>query len=101
MVAGCLWAEAGGVSDRARWCFRAIGLCVIAWSLGFISVRTNFAVLGLGTIAILCARRGLSLDRIKPALILFLLCAYVVLEGFSFFRGAYRGDVLDAVSLIR
>ncbi|HTF89342.1 MAG TPA: hypothetical protein VK843_13100 [Planctomycetota bacterium] len=97
-MAGCLWAEAGGVSNRVRWCFRGVGLAVIVWSLGFISVRTNFAVILLGTSAILCARRGVRVERIRPVLIVLLLCAYALLEGFSFFRGAYKGDLMDALS---
>ena len=99
-IAGCLWAEAGALSPRARWAFRLVACAIALWTIAFISVRNNLVVLLAGYGVIVCARRRIELRRIRPWMVAGLLVAYFVLEAFAQFRGAYRGDIEGAIGHI-
>lgn len=90
MIAGVLWAEAGRSSPRARNAFRAVGLAIAAWSLLVISVRTNFVILALGYGWIACARRDVTIARVRPALALAAVVGWFGLELVSLWRGAVK-----------
>jgi hypothetical protein len=100
VMAGCLWAEASQLSPRARWLFRSLAALVCVWSIAGISVRSNFVLLLVGYLYLLCARRRIELHRVRITLVLGLVCAYVGLEAFTLFRGQYRGDAFEAVRLL-
>lgn len=101
MIAGCLWAEASALAPVERSAFRACAVAVALWSIAVISVRTNFAILVVGFLAIHCRRAGWELRRVKPALIALALAMYFVLETFALFRGAYKGDVGEALWMLQ
>lgn len=100
-IAGCLWAEAAGFAPLERNVFRACAGAIAAWSIAVISVRTNFAILLVGYLAIHGRRAGWELRRVRPALVVLALASYVALETFALFRGAYRGDVGEALWLLQ
>ncbi len=101
MIAGCLWAEASALGGTERSAFRACAVAVALWSIAVISVRTNFAILLVGFLAIHCRRSGWELRRVRPSLIALALVSYLVLETFALFRGAYKGDVSEALWLLQ
>lgn len=88
MIAGCLWAEGSSMARSERWFFRGAGLVIAAWSFGFISVRSNAVILGLGYAYVLCRDRRVEIRRVRPMLVVGLLAGYALLETFSMFRGA-------------
>lgn len=98
MIAACLWAEAGAVPRAFRWGFRVAGALLAIWSIGFLSVRTNFVLILLGYAYLAVRARGFELRRVRPALVVVLALSYVGLESFALFRGAYRGDLGSAVA---
>jgi hypothetical protein len=100
-IAGCLWAEAAPLPRFEKNCFRPVAVAIAVWSIAVISVRTNFAILLLGYLAIHCRRNGWQLRRVHPGLIALALVTYACLETFALFRGAYKGDVGEALWLIQ
>lgn len=90
MIAGVLWAEAGALGARAKLAFRAVGLAIAVWSLAFISVRTNAVILALGYGWIACARRGVTIARVRPALVVAAIAGWFALEVVSIWRGAVK-----------
>ena len=100
MILACLWAEAGSLPARTKRLFRAAAIAIGAWSIAFLSVRSNFVVLLAGYAYLWCRRSGFQLRRVRPALVVLLLAAYFGLESFALFRGAYRGDASAAVRLL-
>lgn len=100
-IAGCLWAEGSPLSPSHKHLFRAVAVAIAVWSIAVISVRTNFAILLLGYLAILCRRNRWELRRVRPSLLALALAAYLMLETFALFRGAYKGDVGEALWLLQ
>ncbi len=100
-IAGCLWAEASPLPKLEKNFFRPVALAIAVWSIAVISVRTNFAILLLGYLAIHCRARGWQLRRVHPGLLALALVTYASLETFALFRGAYKGDVSDALWLLQ
>ncbi len=90
MMAGVLWAEAGTLSPRAKYAFRAVGVAIVTWSLLVIAVRTNIVILGLGYGWIACVRRGVTIGRVRPALALVAVVGWFGLELVSLWRGAVQ-----------
>jgi hypothetical protein len=101
MIAACLWAEAGEVSRRTRVVLRAVGLGILAWATLFIAVRAYAAALVLGYAHVLCARRRVRLDQVRPSLVLMLVAAYLGLEGYAILRSTWTvtGDLGRALEL--
>lgn len=100
-IAGCLWAEASPLARSEKNLFVPVALAIAAWSIAVISVRTNFAILLLGYLAIYCRRNAWELRRVRPSLIALALLAYFALETFALFRGAYKGDIGEALWMLR
>ena len=100
MIAGCLWAEGSEMSRRRKNLFLAVGLAIAVWSIAFISVRTNLVILMMGYAFIVCRRRRVTVRAVRPGLVVLLIVGYLGLEGFSLFRGVYRGDLRDAVQVL-
>ena len=100
-ILACLWAEGGRVGARARTLFRLVALAISVWSVGFISVRSNFVCLLMGYAALACRRGGFELRRIRPLLVALLLAAYVFLEGFALLRGLLDRDLGTAVRILQ
>lgn len=95
VIVACLWAE--GSALRQRGFFRLVALATVAWSIGFVAVRTYALALGIGYLYVLCRRRGLELRRLRPALVAAVALGYAGLESYSLVRGVWDGDFLDAV----
>lgn len=100
-IAGCLWAEASPLSRAEKNLFLPVALAIAVWSIAVISVRTNFAILLLGYLAIHCRRNAWELRRVRPSLLALALLAYLALETFALFRGAFRGDVGEALWMLQ
>lgn len=100
MITGCLWAEGGEVSARHKAIFRCAGAALGVWSLWFLSIRTSFVMLVAGYAWIACVRNGLELRRVRISWVAALVALYAVLETFSLFRGAWEGDVAQAMRVI-
>lgn len=100
MIAGVLWAEAGALGPRAKLAFRATGLAIAVWSLLFISVRTNAVILALGYGWIACARRGVTIARVRPALAVLCVVGWFSLEVVSLWRGAVKEAGADRAAEI-
>lgn len=102
MICGCLWAESSSIARTERWCFRAAALAIALWSFGFISVRSNAVILGLGYAYVLCRDRRVEIRRVRPLLVVGLLAGYALLETFSMFRGAAQEvGVERALSIVK
>jgi hypothetical protein len=97
---GVLWAEAAPWRAASKWPYRAIGLAVMVWTLMYLTVRTNFVILLVGWLCIACRHHGLQLRRLRPWLVCVLLVAWAGLETFSVFRGAFRGDLGEALTRV-
>ncbi len=95
MILGVLWAEAGELEARAKYAFRAVAIAICVWTLAVISVRTNFVILALGYAWIVCARRGITVARVRPALLAMAVCGWFSLELVSLWRGAVKEAGLD------
>lgn len=91
MIVACLWAEAGLVKKWLKHLCRAIAVGIVCWSVGFISSRSYVLMLFVGYAVIICQRGGYRLKSIKPSLIAGVLFAYLSLEFFVLYRGAYSG----------
>ena len=100
-IAGCLWAEGSALSRGLKNLFVPFALAIAAWSIAVISVRTNFAILLLGYLAIHARRNEWRLGRVRPSLIALALVSYFALETFAMFRGAYKGDVGEALWMLQ
>ena len=99
MIAGCLWAEASRLPRATKNAFALIAVLIAVWSVVFTSVRTNFLILLLGYLYIACVRRKVEVRRVRVSLLAVLLAAYLLLESFTLFRGLYRGDLGEAVTM--
>jgi hypothetical protein len=99
-ILGCLWAEASELPRATKNLYAALAAAIAIWSIAFISVRTNAVTIALGYASIFAWQRGAELRRVRPAVVVGLLALYAVLESFALFRGAYKGDVGDALALI-
>ncbi len=103
-IVGCFWAEGStALGPRAKRVYRLLALAIAAWSLGVIAQRTNAVVLALGYATIHCARRGVQLRRVRPALVVGVLALYAGVEVFSVVRSTWRdgiGRSLDAVAAL-
>jgi len=100
-IAGCLWAEGSTLPRAHKNLFLPAALAIAVWSIAVISVRTNFAILLLGYVVIHARRSGWQLARMRPALIALALVSYFALETFAMFRGAYQGDVGEALWMLQ
>lgn len=101
MIAGCLWAESSSIARPERWTFRAVAVLIAVWSFGFISVRSNAVILGLGYAYVFCRSRRVEVRRVRPMLVLGLVAGYALLETFSMFRGAAQEVGLErALALV-
>jgi hypothetical protein len=63
-------------------------------------VRTNFVLLAIGYAAIHARRTGLVVSQVRWFWIVGGALLWVGLEGFSLFRGTYRGDTVEALQLV-
>ena len=100
VIAGCLWAEAAFGSARAKLPFRIAALAVVAWSIGFIAVRSYSIAVLLGHLYLFCERRGIELRRVRLRVLAALLGLYLGLETYAQVRGSWDGDataLLEAV----
>ena len=100
MVLACLWAEGGALPARSKMPFRIAAAAIAAWCLAGISVRAPLVLLIGGYAAIAASRRGLTLGKLRLPQIAAALAALLLLESFSLFRGAYHGDVPEAIGAI-
>ncbi|MCC7014024.1 MAG: hypothetical protein IT454_15815 [Planctomycetes bacterium] len=100
-IVGCLWAEASDLPRALKNMFLPVALAIIAWTVAFISVRTNAVILVLGYLSIVAWRRRLELRGVRLSLLCALLALYLALESFALFRGVYRGDLAEALWILQ
>lgn len=91
-MSACFWAEAGRLTTRQKLPFRLVAAGICVWSIAFLAVRTNAALVALGYLSIFCAQRNWQLRRVRPSLILALLGLFLAGEAFAMARGAWKDD---------
>ena len=100
MILGCLWAEAGRLSIRARRIFRGVAGAIALWAIAVVAVRTYAVALFLGYLYLYCRRRRFSVASVKPALVVALALGYVGVEAIALARSVWEGDVTTALAAV-
>lgn len=97
MILGCLWAEASALPRRQVRLFRAVAAGIFIWSFAFIAVRTYAVALLFGYLYLFTKRRGFTVAKVRPSLVLALFLAFVGVEAYSLLRSVWSGSMSDAV----
>jgi len=97
MILGCLWAEASALPRRQVRLFRAVAIGLFVWSFAFIAVRTYAVALLFGYLYLFTKRRGFTVAKVRPSLVLALFLAFVGVEAYSLLRSVWTGSMSDAV----
>ncbi|MEO1696040.1 MAG: O-antigen polysaccharide polymerase Wzy [Planctomycetota bacterium] len=100
ILAGCLWAEASDLARRSKNVFRACAFGVLVWAVFFIAVRTYAATLVLGYLYLWTVRRGFTLSRVRPTLVLLVALSYVGVEAYALLRSVWHGGIGSAVEAL-
>ena len=88
MIVGCLWAEAGQLSRKCKWLFRAVAAAIIVWALAFLAVRWYAVALLLGYAYLYCSEHRISVRRIPLRVFVALSALVVFAETIMLVRGA-------------
>lgn len=97
MILGCLWAEASALPRRQLRLFRAVAAVIFIWAFAFLAVRTYAVALLFGHLYLFTQRRGFTVAKVRPSLVLALLLAFVGVEAYSLLRSVWSGSMSDAV----
>jgi hypothetical protein len=100
-IIGCLWAEASDAPRSFKNLFLPIAATIVAWTILFISVRTNALIVLLGYASIIAWRRRFELRNVRVSWVVGMLGLYLALEFFALFRGVYRGDLSQALWMMQ
>ena len=101
MILGCLWAEASALPRKTLRLFRLCAAGILLWSVAFIAVRTYAVALFLGYLYLFTKRRGFTVAKVRPSLVLALLLGYVGVESYGLMRSVWHGSVTEAASALK
>lgn len=91
VIAAIIWAESVPKINKLILYFsRSLAAAVVAWGLLYISVRTPVAILLLGYIIVWTRKRGMTLKKVRPTIVITGLLLWGIFAIFGQIRGQLK-----------